>query len=179
MGLKPELKHLHSKNCGKQRCGKEKNGNTFFTKCHNPQTATPLFLRNPENSNAAADFPAALFKSLAPCLLNSIRNRFGLQNIPEFQSEQKKAWHLFAWIHKRTGRDFATYCCQEVAYGITYQWAVLEGIEHLEVATALKPVKVRDVFPKPINGCQVQEPLGVNLPCVPADQIMPWGKDGG
>lgn len=51
---------------------------------------------------------------------------------------------------------------------VTYQFPILEGIEHLKVAAALETVEVRDVLPEAIHRRQVEQPLGVNLPCIPA-----------
>lgn len=50
-----------------------------------------------------------------------------------------------------------------------YQFAVLEGIEHLNVTTALKAVEIRHMLPEPIYSSQVEQSLGVDLPCIPAN----------
>ena len=54
-----------------------------------------------------------------------------------------------------------------------YQLAVLEGIEHLEVTTRLTTVKVGHVLPETVNASECQEPVRVNLPCVPAELHKP------
>lgn len=52
----------------------------------------------------------------------------------------------------------------------TYQLAVLESIEHLEIAAALEAVEVRNMFPETIDTSECKKPLRVNLPCVPLEQ---------
>lgn len=49
----------------------------------------------------------------------------------------------------------------------TYQLTVLESIKHFKVSTALKSIKVRYMFPEPIDSSQGQKPLRVNFPCIP------------
>jgi len=49
----------------------------------------------------------------------------------------------------------------------TYQWAILEGIEHFKVPAALAPIKVSHMLPEAIHGSQVQQPLRVYFPCIP------------
>lgn len=48
-----------------------------------------------------------------------------------------------------------------------YQLTVLESIKHFKVSTALKTIKVRYMFPEPIDSSQGQKPLRVNFPCIP------------
>ena len=52
----------------------------------------------------------------------------------------------------------------------TYQFAVLESIEHLEIAAALTAVKVRHMLPEAIDTGESEKPLRVNLPCVPVEE---------
>lgn len=49
----------------------------------------------------------------------------------------------------------------------TYQLTVLECVEHLNVTAALAAIKVGYVLPKPVNPSEGQQPLGIDLPCVP------------
>lgn len=51
----------------------------------------------------------------------------------------------------------------------TYQFAVLESIEHFEIAAALEAVQVRNMFPESIDTSECKKPLRVNLPCVPLE----------
>lgn len=49
-----------------------------------------------------------------------------------------------------------------------YHFAVLEGVEHLEVATSLAPVEVGDILPETIDTGEGHQSLRVKLPGVPA-----------
>jgi len=51
-----------------------------------------------------------------------------------------------------------------------YQFAVLKSIEHLQVTFALTAFKVGDMLPEAIDTSECQEPVRVNLPCVPVEQ---------
>jgi hypothetical protein len=51
----------------------------------------------------------------------------------------------------------------------TYQLTVLESIEHLNITAALEAIKVRHMLPKAVNPSQGQQPLRINLPCVPME----------
>lgn len=53
-----------------------------------------------------------------------------------------------------------------------YQFAVLESIEHLEVTFALTAFKIGHMLPEAIHTSECQEPVRVNLPCVPVDQKL-------
>lgn len=51
----------------------------------------------------------------------------------------------------------------------TYQLAVLECVEHLNVTATLTVIKVRNMLPKAVNPSEGQQPLRINLPCVPKE----------
>jgi hypothetical protein len=48
----------------------------------------------------------------------------------------------------------------------TYQFAVLESIEHLKITAALKAIKVRNMLPEAIDTSESKKPLRVNSPCI-------------
>jgi len=48
-----------------------------------------------------------------------------------------------------------------------YSFSVLECIKHFKIATALT---AGNMLPEAINSCNGQQPLRVNLPCLPAEE---------
>jgi hypothetical protein len=50
--------------------------------------------------------------------------------------------------------------------------AVLERVQHLQVASGLTPLEVGDVLPEPIHTSEGHEPLRIELPGVPGSTTM-------